>query len=263
MAAAANMSIKDKYILSLEEHCTVSDSLRVAETTAHALEKDVQLLQQEVETLKALVAEAFNRKRTAPSSNLHSSHASKKHNATSAPAGATGAITTPTGSATPVSTTHPIMTVPGSSTSSSAAPTTATPSGSPPKFNIPQSNSTVPKFMSPYTPSDLAKSLDFTLAPPPNMFPSGSPNTQGVRAWTDILRAKYPTFKRTSPSMSKSAKEFMGTKGNRLYVASLTGDRISRPTHAVPEEHITEFVAFMENLYLRNGMFGDASCHDL
>ncbi|KAJ3029029.1 UNVERIFIED_CONTAM: hypothetical protein HDU68_000325 [Siphonaria sp. JEL0065] len=260
----ATGSVKDAYILSLEQHCTVSDALRVAETVSHALEKDVQALQNEVETLKSLVGDSYPRKRGAPASIQPSDHAPKKQ-ATLAPPSTS---TNPYPSSSTTTNPSPFPHLTESTPVSNAASSTITPSGSPPLY--PQSypassNASVPKFMSPYVPSEIALSLDFTLAPPPNVFPSGSPNTRNLRAWTDILRAKYPTFKRTSPSMSKSAKEFMSKKngGAKLYVASLTGDRVSRPTHAVGEEHIAEFVAFMEGLYLRNGMFGEASCHDL
>ncbi|KAJ3296385.1 hypothetical protein HDU79_006864 [Rhizoclosmatium sp. JEL0117] len=188
-------TFKDKYIESLEEHCNMSDALRAAETVSHALEKDVAALQKDIQILRSLL-QSNTKKRPSES---HPAPPAKK----------------PTPSQKQQQhQQHP-------STASSSR--TATPSNLSPQQ---QGGSGVPKFMPNYVPSAIAKSLDFTLAPPPDVLPNGAVNSDRLRAWTDVLRAKYPTFKRTSPAMSKSAKEFMVPRndGGKVYVAALTGD---------------------------------------
>ncbi|ORY49551.1 hypothetical protein BCR33DRAFT_734994 [Rhizoclosmatium globosum] len=245
-------TFKDKYIESLEEHCNMSDALRAAETVSHALEKDVAALQKDIQILRnpshlahPCIPYSYFNLPFPPSTDT------KKRPSESHPA-------PPAKKPTPSQKQQQHQQHPSTASSSR----TATPSNLSPQQ---QGGSGVPKFMPNYVPSAIAKSLDFTLAPPPDVLPNGAVNSDRLRAWTDVLRAKYPTFKRTSPAMSKSAKEFMVPRndGGKVYVAALTGDRVSRPTHAVPEELIREFVEYMEGLYLKDGMFGDSSCHDL
>ncbi|KAJ3061099.1 hypothetical protein HDU98_002998, partial [Podochytrium sp. JEL0797] len=215
-------SFKDKYILSLEEHCAVSDALRVAETVAHALEKDVKALQHEVDELRALAAlpTSTSSPIASPPRNPVTQHLpDPPQPQQQAPQQQQPPPPTPQSAPPP----QPPLAPPPIPTT----PTTTTPL--PPPITTtsypPSASANVPRFITPYSPSPLALSLTFTLPPPPDMFPSGARNNEGVRAWTDVLRAKYPTFKRTSPAMSKSAKDFMGkhVPGHKVYIASLTG----------------------------------------
>ncbi|KAI8620958.1 hypothetical protein BC830DRAFT_378996 [Chytriomyces sp. MP71] len=122
---------------------------------------------------------------------------------------------------------------------------------------------TAPAAPPPSRASSLALNLSFKLPAAPEFEVDGGRNERRLRAWTDIIRAKYPTFRRTSPAMSKTAREFASSRNQHDLISSITNDRVSRPMQAIPEYLIPDFVDIMETVYLRDGMFGDASCHDM
>ncbi|KAJ3231845.1 hypothetical protein HDU81_003496 [Chytriomyces hyalinus] len=95
-----------------------------------------------------------------------------------------------------------------------------------------------------------------TLCPP--YLANGSPNVQQYRAWTDVIRAKHPTFQRASPQMCKQARAFIHT--NKIPVISLTPAtslRIGKATFSIPFRLYDKFIQEMDQLFFRDGFFGD------
>ncbi|KAJ3263609.1 hypothetical protein HDU77_010344 [Chytriomyces hyalinus] len=94
--------------------------------------------------------------------------------------------------------------------------------------------------------------------PCPPYLANGSPNVQQYRAWTDVIRAKHPTFQRASPQMCKQARAFIHT--NKIPVISLTPAtslRIGKATFSIPYRLYDKFIQEMDQLFFRDGFFGD------
>ncbi|KAJ3066855.1 hypothetical protein HDU98_009891 [Podochytrium sp. JEL0797] len=110
-------------------------------------------------------------------------------------------------------------------------------------------------------PTEIVTDLHFpTVAPA--LLPNGAPNVEQFRAWTDIIRARYKTFQRATPPMSKHARLFLQNK--KLPVFCLvpgSSVRISKATFAIPGALHDAFLKYMEDAFFKNGVFGEKSLH--
>ncbi|KAJ3246443.1 hypothetical protein HDU78_007161 [Chytriomyces hyalinus] len=210
---------RDKYISSLEEHCTASDALRTAEKVAHSLEKDVAALRAEIMLLTQICEK----------NSLH---------------------------------------IPPVETDRGYHPKESTISL---KRKIPTQDAVlqqiaqkIPAVLGASVPAVQAVPLNlpFELTEPRELLADGTKNVKRVRAWTDIMRCKYPTFKRAAPAMSTATRKFIHDRGDSDMIQSNVGDKSTRPVHAVSECWIPEYLKYMDDQFLKNGVFGDSSCHD-
>ncbi|KAI8620957.1 hypothetical protein BC830DRAFT_1096502 [Chytriomyces sp. MP71] len=95
-------------------------------------------------------------------------------------------------------------------------------------------------------------------------FSDGSPNLHEYRAWTDIIRVRHRTFQRASPPMSKHARLFLQNHSLPLLcVVPGSSLRIGKATFAIPASLHHAFLEYMEDAFLRDGVFGDPSLHSL
>ncbi|KAI8840417.1 hypothetical protein BJ741DRAFT_597264, partial [Chytriomyces cf. hyalinus JEL632] len=222
-------SFQDKYISSLEEHCTASDALRTAEKVAHSLEKDVAALRAEI-TLLTQICEK-NSLRIPPGTLCQ------------------GLICW-----------FPIVTD-AQIQESTISLKRKIPTQDAVLQQIAQKIPAVFGASAPAVPA-VPLNLPFELTEPRELLADGTKNVKRVRAWTDIVRCKYPTFKRAAPAMSTAARKFIHDKGDSDMIQSKAGDKSTRPVHAVSESLIPEFLKYMEDQFLKNGLFGETSCHD-
>ncbi|ORY36280.1 hypothetical protein BCR33DRAFT_479538 [Rhizoclosmatium globosum] len=110
-------------------------------------------------------------------------------------------------------------------------------------------------------PTEIVSSLHFPTPVPP-ILPSGAPNVEQFRAWTDVIRARHKTFQRATPPMSKHARLFLQNK--KLPVLCLvpgSSVRISKATFAIPGALHDQFLAYMEAAFLKGGVFGEKALH--
>ncbi|KAJ3255023.1 hypothetical protein HDU77_003869 [Chytriomyces hyalinus] len=100
--------------------------------------------------------------------------------------------------------------------------------------------------------------LEFT-SPAPELLTTGEKNTLKYRAWTDIVRVRYPNFQRVSPAMSKAARYFR--EENNLQLVRLVAQTSLKAnvTLAIPEHAQQKFLRYMEDLFVQGntGIFGD------
>ncbi|KAJ3392604.1 hypothetical protein HDU84_003853 [Entophlyctis sp. JEL0112] len=101
--------------------------------------------------------------------------------------------------------------------------------------------------------------------PPRAVLPDGTPNTEGFRAWTDIIRARYPTFNRSGSHMCRVASQFCDKY--KIKKVSMTAIRIpavrsNKPAFALPQRYYEEFLEHMESVFLQpDGTFGREDAH--
>ncbi|KAI9333434.1 hypothetical protein BDR26DRAFT_937488 [Obelidium mucronatum] len=103
--------------------------------------------------------------------------------------------------------------------------------------------------------------LEFS-APPPPLLTTGEPNTENYRAWTDIVRIRYPNFQRVSPAMSKAARYFREEHNLQLVRLVAQTSLKANVTLAIPQFMQHRFLRYMEDLFVQpnTGIFGDRTC---
>ncbi|KAJ3109756.1 hypothetical protein HK100_003236 [Physocladia obscura] len=106
------------------------------------------------------------------------------------------------------------------------------------------------------------KIVKYDLPPHPTL-PDGSPNVEGYRSWTDIIRARYPTFNRSGSHMCRIASQFCDKyKLKKVPIVALTAVRSNKPAFGLPERYHAEFLEYMEETFLHSdGTFGREDAH--
>jgi hypothetical protein len=74
-------------------------------------------------------------------------------------------------------------------------------------------------------------------------------SNQHLKAWTDVIRTKYPTFIRSTPSMSVAAKTFLQDNNLELIKVHPDGGSSKTLTYGIPLKHQTCFLKLMETKY--------------
>ncbi|KAI9334412.1 hypothetical protein BDR26DRAFT_867006 [Obelidium mucronatum] len=99
--------------------------------------------------------------------------------------------------------------------------------------------------------------------PPRPMMPDGSPNAEGYRTWTDVIRSKYPTFNKSGSQMCKVAGSFCDKyKLKKIPMVAQTSFRSSKPAFSLPGKYHQEFLEYMEAAFLKpDGTFGREDAH--
>ncbi|KAJ3030710.1 UNVERIFIED_CONTAM: hypothetical protein HDU68_008099 [Siphonaria sp. JEL0065] len=99
-------------------------------------------------------------------------------------------------------------------------------------------------------------------APPPTHIAPGEPNPLNHRAWTDIVRVRYPNFQRVTPAMSKAARFFREQHHLPLVRLVAQTSMKANVTLAIPEYMQHRFLRYMEEMFVQpnSGVFGDRTC---
>ncbi|KAJ3286924.1 hypothetical protein HDU79_006113 [Rhizoclosmatium sp. JEL0117] len=104
-------------------------------------------------------------------------------------------------------------------------------------------------------------SIIYSVAPRATL-PDGSPNIEGYRPWTDVIRSKYPTFNKAGSHMCRTAGSFLELKKiKKISMAAQTSARSSKPAFCLPEEYHKEFLEFMDATFFHDGQFGREESH--
>ncbi|KAJ3023374.1 UNVERIFIED_CONTAM: hypothetical protein HDU68_008640 [Siphonaria sp. JEL0065] len=105
-------------------------------------------------------------------------------------------------------------------------------------------------------------SVSFSIPCRPTM-PDGSPNAEGYRTWTDVIRSKYPTFNKSGSQMCKVAGSFCDKyKIKKIPMVAQTSFRSSKPAFALPLKYHKEFLEYMDAAFLQpDGTFGRDDAH--
>ncbi|KAJ3299857.1 hypothetical protein HDU76_006206 [Blyttiomyces sp. JEL0837] len=84
------------------------------------------------------------------------------------------------------------------------------------------------------------------VAPLEEYFPDGRPNRERYRAWTEVIRAKYPKFHRAHPLMSLTARAFLKKHNLPDVLLSSSASKSAKRTLSIPEKYHEEFLKIME-----------------
>ncbi|KAJ3357239.1 hypothetical protein HDU83_008052 [Entophlyctis luteolus] len=242
---ADEKDFKSRYILSLETQLASAERLSNCEAATIALQKDVVLLRAEVQRLAAAV------KASRPPELSHS--LSKINNSLSpeqSPLPATRIF--------PRATRQSLLTRQSHSNLQSneivqqASGTSI--SEKPNKGTKPEDSSVEAEEES----DAILEPLEFSSAPPA-FLTNGEPNVLGYRAWTDIVRIRYPNFQRVTPAMSKAARFFREAHSIELVRLVARTSLKSNVTLAIPAQMHAKFLKYMEELFVQgtSGFFGD------